>query len=270
MGKHLPLFLLALGASGCDQIKEWRDQVSGLTNRFVVEGVYMGVEEPDDDRIASVLGDTDFGEGSSVTAYLADAAEIDDLENAPITGAAIAFHTSSGGWNMDEESNGKYVLTDVNYVPGETVQLESTYDGTVRQIQVTAPSSPDGDIPWEHAEGEGLTVDLTGQGFDSALVVVIDVVNKTTTFSERPETISDFYNLAHGDEATLLVDIPGSAFAGQSLYAVGVAGVVFSDEEDYYEVNTALSTFMAGRFKFEALCTFEAVEVCDQDVKDFE
>jgi hypothetical protein len=269
MVKRGSLLVLFLGQTGCDQIKEWRDQVSGLTNRFVVEGVYMGVEEPEDDRIASVLEETDFGDGSSVTAYLADASEIDDLENAPITGATIAFHSpATGGYNLDEESNGKYTLTDVTYVPGETVKLSSTYDGTVREIQVTVPASPDGGIPWEHTEGTGMTVDLTGQGYDSAMVVVIDIVNRTTTFSERPESISDFYNLAHGDEAALTIDIPSEAFSGQSLYAVGVAGVVFSEEDDYQEVNTALSTFMAGRFVFEAVCAFDDVDICDEDFTD--
>ena len=75
MRKNGVLVAVVLLQTGCDQIKEWRDQVSGLTNRFVIEGVYMGVEEPDDARIAGVLEDADFGDGSTVTAYLADAAE---------------------------------------------------------------------------------------------------------------------------------------------------------------------------------------------------
>jgi len=50
--------------------------------------------------------------------------------------------------------------------------------------------------------------------------------------------------------------------ANESLYAVGVAGLVNSDVENFEEVNTAMSAFLAGEFTFQTVCTFEEEEFC--------
>jgi hypothetical protein len=116
-------------------------------------------------------------------------------------------------------------------------------------MRVTAPPPPDADLPTAHSAGQPLSVDLAGQGFDSVLVVVLDAASLELSYSNEPADIQELYEFGHGGTGDS-VEIPGDAFPGDSLYAVGVAGLVTADAADLDEVNTALSSMLAGKFRF--------------------
>lgn len=245
------LALLPLLA-GCEAINALKDDVEGLTNPLVVQGMYLGVGEPE----AGVdLGGTDFDKAAQATVLLADAASVDDLENAPVTGAAVSLRSETGGSvALGDEGGGKYAASSDDglvYAGGEQIALAIETD-VLSKVAIVAPPEPDAGLPDTHAAGEPLVVDLAGQGFDMALVVVVDGASGEVTFSNEPADIRELYDFTHGD-GTTRVEIPGGAFGRSSVYAVGVAGLNAASADDFEELNTALSAFLAGKFRFYAL-----------------
>ena len=79
--------LVAFIALGCETFEEVKDAIDDITNPLVVQGLILGVAEPEDDAID--LSDTDWANGALVKVFLADASEVDDMANAPITGATV-------------------------------------------------------------------------------------------------------------------------------------------------------------------------------------
>lgn len=253
--RHLLLAGVVLAQSGCEQIADLKDDVQGLTEPLVVEGLYLGVAPPDSDQVD--LSGTDFAKTAAATVFLADATSIDQLEEAPVEGASVAVRSDAGGSvTLADDGGGKYSATSddgLTYAGGERFTLSIERD-TTHRLSIVAPPDPDADLPAEHTAGQDLIVDLDGQGYDSALVVVLDGQSGDVTFSNEPEGLEEIYRLSRGDGATRVV-IPGSAFAGPSVYAVGVAGLNAASGDDYEELNTGLSTFLAGKFRFYAVST---------------
>ncbi len=262
---------VVLGLSGCEKITEIQDTVEGLTESFVVAGIYLGVEKPD----ALDLEGTDF-QGARLTAFLADAGQISEIESAPISGVAVEMVSDgNGGLVMNETGGGKYELSSddgLTYVSGELAGVSADYKDEEREITVDVPPAPEVDVDTQHEAGTSLTIDLTGQGFDAAMVVVIDVESGEITWSNEPEDITALYEMTHpggvglgedeeGDDS-LVVEVPAAAFGNEAYYALGVAGMQVSDPADFVGINTALSTLMAGKLKFTGICTGDYSVLC--------
>ncbi|MCK6505190.1 hypothetical protein L6R53_17625 [Myxococcota bacterium] len=248
----LPFPLFALG---CEQVQDIKDTVDGLTNPMVVEGVLLGVEPPD---VGSGLDltNSDFARGTSVKAYLADAGDPTQLADAPVKGAMVHFVSDSNGGQvlLQDQQDGSYSANEeddgLEYV-AEQVALTAELGGELRKISVNAPPIANAPINNSHAAGNPMNVDISDQSFDGLLVVVLSSSGEVA-FSNLPETIEELYDFTHG-EGELAVEIPGGAFNQPGLYAVGVAGTRNAGVDEMEEVNTALSTFVAGKFKFTAV-----------------
>lgn len=268
-----------LGVAGCttlDKIQDIQEQIEGYTERFVVMGTYLGVAPFDADIDLSEAGFS----GAKAAIFLADAAQYNEIENAPVTGLQPLLRSAgNGALTMVEEENGKYVISGDDglvYSDAEQTSVVVTYLEEERQISVFAPQAPDlSAVPEIHTAGAGMTIDLSEQGFDNALVVVIDAESGEITYSNEPEGIEALYEMAHGeggalsdDETTepepLVVVIPERAFAEESIYAIGVAGLVVGETEDMVGINTALSSIIAGQFQFVKMCTEKFEPICFQ------
>lgn len=263
----LAITSLAL-ATGCQQLEEIQDTIDGATSRFVVEGVLLGVEPPDDETVALALEETDFGEGARLTVFLADAADVTSIEDAPITGVdLVALSDASGGQvSVNEEGGGEYGASGEDglvYGDGEEVLLKADFEDQDRRLTVQAPVAPEPGLERTHTAGEPLEVDLSAGAFDAALVVVIDTASSEIVFSNEPSDIQELYDFSHG-EGELVVEVPGAALTDETVYAVGVAGMVNADADDLENVNTVLSTFLAGKFTFTAVCTLPEAALCEQ------
>lgn len=245
--------LVLLSLLGCAEIKE---TFEGLTNPMVALGFMVGVEPPEDERID--LSGTRFEQGASALAMLADAAEADQMDEAPVTGASVAMMLDAHGRvDMPESGGGAYAADASDglvYEEGDTATLSATYGDETSSIAMRLPPSPDIVLPDNTAAGSGMTVDLSGQGFDNVLVFVMDATTGEVTFENTPTGIEDLYDLAHGD-SEVVVPIPPKAIARESVYAVGVAGLKNADAADVENANTALSAFVAGRVAFKAVST---------------
>ena len=246
----LPLFV------GCEDVG---DKIDAYTNPTVVEGLVLGVEEPTFEDFDFDLADTDFNKGAAAVVFLASATDVDEIESAPIEGAAVSLLSdTSGKLSMKDQGDGKYAVTGddgLTYTAGESMDLSALIDGATAKATVTAPAAADADISQDHTTGSGLSVDLTGQAFDSVLVVVLDASSGDVTFSNQPDTVKEIYEFTHGGADSLAVDVPGTAFPSDSVYAVGVAGLKTAGEDDFTDANALLSAYMAGKMRFYPVST---------------
>ena len=199
---------------------------------------------------------------------------IRDSEN---TALVLMSAGNGGSMPMVDSGGGKYELTaddGLEYVSGEEISLTSTYGDLDRALSVDVPPAANLDISPEHSTGTPMAIDLSGQGFDTALAIVMDVETGEITWSNEPQDISELYDMTHPDglslgeaddtDDTLIIEVPAKAFAAESYYLVGVAGMVVSSPDSFDNVNTALSTVMAGKIRFADVCTDDFAVLCDE------
>jgi hypothetical protein len=267
MISYLAMPLLLANLSGCDliasgreKINDVKEKIEGLTNPLVSDGVILSFVPPESDIFD--FSNTPYSEGTITTIGLADAKNAADLANAPVTGAAI---TIRGNVQMDatETSPGIYTVelgSELQYTPNQTweIDINPADADEIATVTLNLPTPVDlSGISESHTAGESLSVDVTGAGFNSAIVLVLDGMTGSTTYSNEPKTITELYNFMTGDEEITTVDIPAEAFPNQTMYMVGVAGMVHTTEDDITNVNTLLSKFMAGQMHFATTSTID-------------
>jgi hypothetical protein len=241
------IVLIALVGTGCNLFREGRDILSGLTNPLVAQALVLGVELPDEAE--DIPLPSEFTPGASATVFLADATSVTDLENAPVSDARVRFEDE----RLSETGPGTYVLAagTMPYAPGQTWDFRASMDDrNAATAEVGLAASADIDLPSDLSAGQAFSIDLTGQDFDGAFVVVTDSTG-AVTFDNRPTDIRGFYNLTRGQPAGI-IDVPASALPTAGLYLIGVAGIESTTgRANMDRMNTALSTFMSGNLVFE-------------------
>lgn len=252
-------FALLLAMTGCQIFDDAKDAYEGLTNPLVAQGLLLGIEAPQSDLVDT--SETDLKPGTGLTVFLADAASADDMENAPVEGATVSLRGDKfGSMPADDQGGGTYTIeptTDIEYVDRAewTVAMNVGEDASTAYVEL--PPGADVNIPETMQPGAALPLNVSGQGFNSLLVVVVDVGTGEITFDNKPETITDIYNLTHGSEEVSTLDIPGTAFAQESVYAVGVAGMQHTEGDDLENMNTILSSIMMGKMRVWGVSTIQ-------------
>jgi hypothetical protein len=291
-GKHFLLinggFMLLLSLSmftGCDnlkdQLKDIQDEYSDITNTFVAAGTILGVEEPDfNDFMQEELclepdsfpiDSSMYEQGNQALVFLAQAelsADINDSQ--PVTGASITISSDNGDISdimMEEgEIDGQYSAGAEQGLEYSSSVVSFTIDSGAEEkhtLSVDAPPAATLDsVPRENAVDNPVSVDLVGQGFHSALMMVINVETGDMSFDNLPQEVEDMYSLAHPEGALLgeetpeieSIELPGSAFPEDGLYAVGVAGLRAAGSDNMNNINLLLSGMIAGKFSFTPVC----------------
>jgi hypothetical protein len=247
-------FALLLPLVGCDQIT---NTYEGLTNPLVAQGIVLGVEAPESEQIPD-LSAQGYGEGTGVTVFLADAESPDTIDQAPVEGAEVSIRPVQGSTPVPETGGGVYTLApdpSLVYGPNQDWTIAAVVGDETGRATITLPPPPNVTVPEDHEQGAPITLDLSGQGFTAALVVVIDVQSGETTYSNQPEDIKSLYEFTRGNEEITTVEVPGTAFSGQSIYALGVAGMVHTTSEDIENMNSALSSVMGGKMRMFPVVT---------------
>ena len=267
MISYLAMPLLLANLSGCDliaqgrqKIEDVKDKIEGLTNPLVADGVILSFVPPQSDVID--FSNTPYSEGTITTIGLADAKNAADLANAPISGAAV---TVRGNVQIDAEETSPGIYTvelgsELEYTANQTwgIDINPAEAEEIATVSLNLPAPIDlSSITEQHTANQSLVVDVTGAGFQSAIVLVMDGATGNTTYSNEPKTITELYNFMTGDEEITSVEVPAEAFPNQTLYLVGIAGMVHTTEDDIVNANTALSKFMAGQMHFATTSTVE-------------
>lgn len=277
---------------GCDnlkdQIKEIQDEYSDITNTFVAAGTILGVEEPDfNDFMEEELclqadtlpiDESMYEQGNQALVFLAEAELSTDINDSqPVAGAEIMVNSENGEISnvamVEGEIPGQYSAgaeEGLNYSSGVvTFSIDSGAEEG-HTLSVDAPDAASLDsVPRENTLDSAITVDLTGQGFHSALMMVLNVETGEMTFDNLPQEVTDMYYLAHPEGSLLgeetpeieTVELPGSAFTEEGLFAVGVAGLRAAGSDDMENINLLLSGMIGGKFAFTPVCVPDCATV---------
>lgn len=251
-----PTVWLSLSLVGCDAFRKAFDTVEGLTESTVVQGAVLGIEVPDDPTLAALLEGTEFAPGTAVTAFVVDASSVADLANAPVDDATVSV---AGGIEeaVPSQGDGLYAndpsTSDLIYADGESWTLSVARGDAVGEVALSLPAGAAVEIPTQHGAGSPLVIDLTGQGFGSAIGVVVDATGEVV-WTNVPTDVRSLYDAMGSDEVTTL-EIPGSAFAANQVYLVGVAAMAHTDADDLTDVNTALSKVRVGKMFLSPVTT---------------
>ena len=262
--RSISIFLLAM-LSGCGNITDLQDSISGLTNTTVIEAIILGVAGPESDDIPQDILDS-FNEGTSLQALLVDADAVAAMNSAdPVTGATVSVQGDPmGSVTASEIEGGLYTLEPgggLDYAAGSrwTVSVMLPNESEAGTATLTLPQSASFSLSEGHTTGESLVLDLNGQGFTWVFVLVIDTVTGEVTYSNESEIadVGGLYEVTHGDDLVGMVEVPGVAFPQDSVYAVGVAGMVHQDDDSIDNLNTLLSGVIAGIMKIEPVSTLD-------------
>ncbi len=245
------LLTAALLFTGCDLLEEAKDELTDLTNPLVGQVMLVGIAEPDDPTVATALEGTDWEMGMFAQTFLADATSANDLSNAPVSDATVKLKVGANqAIQLMEDEDGSYSATHEDglvYQVNANVEVSVNLEGGPALLKNKLPPEPDVDIPSQQAKGAKMIVDLEGTNYNAVLGVVVNAQSQAIVWSNEPTTAEEIYDFTHNDEAIRKLEIPGASFANPGVYAVGIAGLVNGDPDEFENVNSLLSGFMAGK-----------------------
>lgn len=229
-------------------------EYDALTEPTVVQGWYVGIAPLSDDIN---LDDTQWGSGAVALVCAANAESAAAIGETPIDGGQVdVVGNQLGTIALEEVDDGAYSGDGeggLRYIVGDEVTVHID-DGALHTVSVATPDAPVVVIPDQIPKAQELVIDLSGQGFDGLLAVVVDLQTGDVLFDNTPTDAIDILNFINGDASTT-VEIPGAVFNRDSVFAVGVAGLRVAPDDAYTEINTILSRMMSGRFRFYGTTT---------------
>jgi len=256
------ILLLPFLLSGCaikEKIDELKEDIESLTNRFVISTFYIGTDEFSDPRVD--ISSIEEMTGTQVATYLAEVTDIDNVD--PVTGAEVVLSSDSGvSAVIPEGAGGLYTGNQddgLSYQANELVSVTAQNGENSHSISVIAPDAPQYDAPEEHNLNEELSIDISGQGYDSALTFVAyfgpDGVGNIV-YSNEPQSFQELYDFAYPDETStdVSVTIPADSFSDEGLYVIALGGVVGAENDDMDNINTLFSSLLATKMAFDVVC----------------
>ncbi|MFT6821452.1 MAG: hypothetical protein ACJATT_005282, partial [Myxococcota bacterium] len=199
---RLIMLAAVAGFTGCELFENTQDAIDGLTNRSIALGLVIAVEEPEEADLSS----SGLEAGTAFSLFLGDAGSAADIENAPINNATVTLQ----GIQTDDPAEGVYLITPdrgLVYEDGATWQVAMSLPSGAASATLQLPVAPDFDPVTEHTAGEGVSIDLAGQGYDAVVVVVIAASSGDLTYSTEPVTAREVYDLTRGSDEITVVDV---------------------------------------------------------------
>ena len=259
-------FNLVLGSClvhliGCGEIADIQESIDGFTNTTAIEAIILGVIPPESEALPDDIAEI-MSAGTSFKALVVDADAVAAMETAiPIDNASVWVEGAPMGtiaaYSLLE---GLYTLEPgmgLEYAPGETWNIGVMVPGAedAGQVKITLPAATEFTLPKTSPVGASMVLDVSGQGFNWAFVIVTNVLSGEVTYTNEDEVSSvvDIYEVTHGESTISNVSIPGVAFPVAGVYAVGVAGMVHQGESAASNVNTLLSGAIAGQMRIEVI-----------------
>jgi hypothetical protein len=245
-----------LAMTGCTEIEKLKEDIEKITNQTVLSGLMIGTEDFSHPLIDSEALSFSLNESR---VFLASAGvDSTDLNPSAITGATVSFESvTNGTLTYNEDAEGFYGLNSDDgllYVDNEIVSIVFEDDAGAHSISNTLPLAANFDLPDSHAAGEDVVIDLTGQGFESYLVAVTRFPDGELVYSNEPATFQDIYDLSHAEGELTEIVIPGDSFVDEGVYAIAISALVGAETEDMVELNTILSSLLAGKVATDVIC----------------
>ncbi|MEZ4322647.1 MAG: hypothetical protein R3F61_34590 [Myxococcota bacterium] len=211
-------------------------------SQLALSGLYLGTEAPEPPLDALIAG------AGVDTSALAEIFVVDLLATGEGVSGAIA---TVDGLAMSEEESpvGLYRLDGLDYTPGDVplVRVETPISGFAARFEPVLPPPVEPVLPPQSPVGAPLDVQLPGGPWGAGFCVVVGPTG--VTWSNIPETGSEWAYVLQNEGTTVRVRIPESAFPTPGAYAIGVAGLQ-SQPASLTDVNPEFSTGMAGQMTF--------------------
>jgi len=251
------LFAALLLLPGCDLLEDARDELTGLTNPLVGQAMVIGIAEPENELVAAALAETEWSQGVFAQVFLADATSADDLSKAPVGGANVNIVVGgNAAVRLNEDESGSYSASnedDLVYQVGANVAISVNLEGGPALMGGQLPQATTADIPSQQNKGAKMVIDLSADSFNAVLGVVFDAQTSQVVWSNEPTTAEEVYAFGHSDGFVTSLEIPGPTFSNPGIYAVGIAGLVSGEASEFDNMNTLLSSFMAGKMSLYAV-----------------
>jgi hypothetical protein len=251
------LFAALLLLPGCDLLEDAREELTDLTNPLVGQAMLIGIAEPENELVAAALSETDWNQGVIAQVFLADATSADDMSKAPVGGAMVNMVVGgNAAVRLEENESGSYSASNEDglvYQVGADVEVSVKLEGGPAMLHAQLPQAPSADLPAQQNKGAKMVIDLSADNFNAVLGVVFDAQTSEVVWSNEPTTAEEIYAFGHSDGFVNSLEIPGATFSNPGVYAVGVAGLVNGESSDFDNVNTLLSSFMAGKMTLHAV-----------------
>lgn len=235
--------------SGCKlfgAIEEARDL---LEDPVTMQGLYVGLELPAGFDAEGTVLDV----GAQVQAWVQRTG----------TGGVQAVEDGKVSLISDRRGSVKLTLegpawvadgTDgLEYIVGDEVKLVADYGGERGSIIMEVPPGPVVSISEDHSPGIGMRVTITSPDieYDNGGVIIYDLLEGVRVWE------SDYDVRKPVDPDNLVIDIEGSAFQADGLYAVGVVGLVASTKDDLNGLNDLGSGMLSGQMVVHPVSTFQ-------------
>jgi hypothetical protein len=264
--KTISIFLLSSNLLGCSEIDKLKEDLGRITNQTVLSGLVIGSDDFEHPLIDMETGSYSINESRL---FIASAGvDSTDLNPEPITGASVDLESNTNGTlGYTEDGDGFYGVNSddgLEYVDNEMVSIVFTDEAGTHSISTTLPMSAEMDLDDEHAIGDEMVIDLTGQGFDSHIVVVTRFPDGEVVYSNEPTDFSGIYEMANSEGELTEVVIPGDAFSVEGIYAIGLSAMIATDSENMVELNTVLSSLLAGKVTYDVVC----VPMCPPEIPE--
>ena len=244
--------LVALIASlaGCRLVDAVQNRVDQLSEDTVAQAMYIGVAPPSSDEID--LSMTEWKAGATATAFVFELSTMEDVQGLSL----MLVSETNGSVPMTAADDGSFNAEELTYAAGHRVKVRvNAPDGEARSIAVDAPESPVLSVPQEHTPNTAFGVTLQQQ-VDAVLAVVFDSATGAVTYDNTPQDLQGLYDFTL-EEAPGAIEFPASAFPSESVYAVGVAPLKRSTDEEVEGLNPIGSTFFAGELRFYPVSTLQ-------------
>ncbi len=245
-GVVMALVLLA-GCGVFRSVKDGVDKVKGATRPLVAQGSILDVAPPADPALDPLVAASGIEVGTTAQLLLADS--VTEPDAAPLAGALATLRGSTTA-RFEEVDDGVYAVgpdAGLTYQVGAVWRVEVVVDGEEASISAELPPPADVQVPANHPLQADLVLDFTGQGYQAALVVVVDQAG-TVTWTNEPQDMAEAIAFAGKGEDLELLVVPGlEAFQAEAAYVVGVAGLRTGLPEDIEHMNTLLSGLRAGQ-----------------------
>jgi hypothetical protein len=257
--RHASWFLL-LGGCGLLQkcgdkfVDDLNEILDPLTNPVVIQGVVLTFDQPSDPLLRDVLESSVIDAGVQAEIYLGNASSAGNLDDSMLPGATVSLVASSTVPALeDPERPGIYNVTPSSGLFWEegaiwSVEAKVKGQGAASRLAVELPPSANVVVPELHEANTPMTLDFSGQGFQSALAFVF-AIDGTITYSNNPQTAEEAFGLASRTTDITNFEIPAEAFPDDNLYLVAVGGMRHSQDLQAKNVNQVISNLMAGRMQ---------------------
>lgn len=243
------LWMSWLTFSGCRLFGAIEDARDLLDDPVTMQGLYVGLDLPPGFSAEGTV--LDIGAQSQAWVQRTGTNGVQVVEDAKVSlisdrRGSVKLTLEGASWVADGTDG-------LEYIVGDDIKLVADYGGERGSISMDVPSGPVVSISEDHSPGVGMRITISSPDveYDNGGVLVYDLLEGVLVWD------SDYDVRKPVDPDNLVIDVEGSAFQPDGLYAVGVVGLIASGVDDLNGLNELGSGMLAGQMVVHPVSTFQ-------------